>query len=141
MKRLDALRHEFVEFIPDDLEYGVLYISIPYATTMHLCACGCGNQAVNPLAPHGWLLTFDGRAVSLSPSVGNWSFPCQSHYWIREDLIDWSGAMSREQIDAGRVRRRREIDRDYTEATASMHHRSRQREGWLHRLLKPFSRR
>lgn len=114
MRRLHELRHEFVEFIPDKLEPGVLYISIPYATTTHLCACGCDNEVVNPLAPHGWQLTFDGRSVSLSPSVGNWSFPCESHYWIRRDRVDWAGAMHRDQIDAGRERRRREIDRDQT---------------------------
>jgi Family of unknown function (DUF6527) len=112
VKRLYALRHEFVEFIPAKLEHGVLYISIPYATTTHLCACGCGNEAVNPLAPHGWRLTFDGRTVSLSPSVGNWSFACESHYWIQNDQVDWAGAMSRDKINAGRARRRQEIDAD-----------------------------
>ena len=55
-------------------------------------------------------MTFDGRAVSLSPSVGNWSFDCESHYWIRSDEIDWVGGFNRTQIDAGRARRRRDID-------------------------------
>lgn len=110
MKRLRALRHEFVEFIPERLQHGVLYISIEYATTAHLCACGCGNEVTNPLAPHAWRMTFDGRAVSLSPSVGNWSFDCESHYWIRSDEIDWVGGFNRTQIDAGRARRRRDID-------------------------------
>ena len=73
---------EFVTLAPPVLEPGVLYISMEYATVLHLCCCGCGNQVVTPLAPARWRLTYDGRAVSLSPSIGNHSFPCRSHYWI-----------------------------------------------------------
>lgn len=29
-----------------------------------------------------WTLIFDGDTVSLDPSIGNWSFHCQSHYLI-----------------------------------------------------------
>lgn len=132
MRRLHELRHEFVQFIPDRLEPGVLYISIPYATTTHLCACGCGNEVVNPLAPHGWQLTFDGRSVSLSPSVGNWSFDCESHYWIRRDRVDWAGAMERNQIRAGRARRRLDIERDVSRTTHEPA--NKPMSGWLRRL-------
>lgn len=132
MRRLHELRHEFIEFIPDRLEPGVLYISIPYATTTHLCACGCGNEVVNPLAPHGWQLTFDGRSVSLNPSVGNWSFDCKSHYWIRRDRLDWAPAMERDQIDAGRARRRFDIDRDLSGTTRERPVPAK--SGWLARL-------
>lgn len=110
MKSLDALRHEFVEFIPAKLEHGVLYVSIPYATATHLCACGCRTEVITPLAPHGWKLTFDGRTVSLSPSIGNWSSACEAHYWIHQDQVEWAGSMSRQKIDAGRARRRQQID-------------------------------
>ncbi len=75
------MRHEFVEFIPCELEEGVLYISIPYTTAVHNCCCGCGNRVVTPLTPADWKLSYDGEAVWLSPSIGNWNFPCQSHYW------------------------------------------------------------
>ncbi|MFC4855982.1 DUF6527 family protein [Actinophytocola glycyrrhizae] len=27
---------------------------------------------------------FNGETVSLSPSIGNWSFPCRSHYYSLE---------------------------------------------------------
>lgn len=74
MSRQDRLRHEFVEFIPDDLEEGVIYISIQYATATHLCACGCGAEVITPISPTDWELTFNGSSVSLSPSIGNWSF-------------------------------------------------------------------
>ena len=85
MKDPVRLTHEFVDFIPDRPEPGVLYVSIRYATAVHLCACGCGNKAVTPLTPKDWKLTFDGESISLHPSVGNWGFPCRSHYWIRND--------------------------------------------------------
>lgn len=106
MSKRETIRHEFVEFIPAELEQGVLYISIPYTTTTHLCACGCGNKVVLPLHPTHWKLTFDGETVSLSPSVGNWSFPCQSHYWIKNDRIDWAPKWSKERIESGRTRDR-----------------------------------
>jgi hypothetical protein len=61
---------------------GVLYVSPGYATVTHLCCCGCGAEVVTPLSPTDWKLTFDGVAISLSPSVGNWSLPCRSHYFI-----------------------------------------------------------
>ena len=39
MKREIILKHEFVEFIPDKLEDGIVYVSIPYATVAHECCC------------------------------------------------------------------------------------------------------
>jgi hypothetical protein len=98
------LKHEFVEFIPDELERGTLYISIRFATASHLCCCGCGNKVVTPIRPTDWKLIFDGKTVSLYPSIGNWSFPCQSHYWIRNNRIEWAPKWSRKQIEHGRLR-------------------------------------
>lgn len=103
MNAPQSIRHEFVEFIPEEVEEGVLYISIPYATTTHLCACGCGNKVVLPLHPTHWKLTFDGETVSMSPSVGNWSFSCQSHYWIKNGRIEWAPKWSKERIERGRT--------------------------------------
>jgi hypothetical protein len=36
-----------------------LYVSLEYATAIHACACGCGNEVVTPLSPNGWKLTFE----------------------------------------------------------------------------------
>lgn len=83
------MRHEFVEHIPAQLEDDVLYVSIPFATAVHLCACGCRAEVVTPLAPKGWMLIFDGASVSLHPSIGSFSLPCRSHYWIRRDVVRW----------------------------------------------------
>jgi hypothetical protein len=103
MKPEIALKHQFVEFVPDNLERGTIYISIRFATASHLCCCGCGNKVVTPIRPTDWKLIFDGKTVSLDPSIGNWSFPCQSHYWIRGNRIKWAPKWSREQIERGRT--------------------------------------
>ena len=100
--RAARVEHEFVEFIPDVLEPGRLYISMEYATSMHLCLCGCQERVVTPLAPTDWRLTYDGESVSLNPSIGNWSFDCQSHYWIERSQVRWAGRWSRRMIDAVR---------------------------------------
>lgn len=93
----------FVDAIPEKVEQGTLYISIEFATAVHRCCCGCGQEVVTPLSPTDWALTFDGEAVSLSPSIGSWSFPCRSHYWIRRNMISWAGDWTSEQIAAGRA--------------------------------------
>jgi hypothetical protein len=103
MTREIVLKHEFVEFVPDALERGTIYISIRFATATHLCCCGCGNKVVTPIRPTDWKLIFDGKTVSLDPSIGNWSFACQSHYWIRNSRVRWAPAWSREQIERGRI--------------------------------------
>lgn len=98
MTRQVDLRHAYVEYIPDKLEPGVLYISRKYRTASHLCCCGCGFKVVTPLNPAKWRLTDHGQTVSLFPSIGNWSFPCQSHYWVDHGRIQWASEMSERQI-------------------------------------------
>lgn len=96
------LQHRFVEFIPGNIEEGVLYISIEYCTTIHKCICGCGNEVVTPLSPTDWKLTFNGKTISLYPSIGNWNFDCQSHYWIKNNKIEFADRWTKNQIDFGR---------------------------------------
>jgi len=93
---------KFVEFIPDQLEEGVLYISIEYCTAVHKCACGCGNEVVTPFSPTDWKLTFDGKTVSLNPSIGNWSFDCKSHYFITRNNIRLVRQWKDWEIEEGR---------------------------------------
>ena len=96
------LQHKFIELAPDVLEDGVLYISIEYCSAIHKCACGCGNEVVTPLSPTDWKLTFDGKSVSLSPSIGNWNFECKSHYWIIQNKVRFARKWSDWQIAEGR---------------------------------------
>lgn len=105
---MSALRPEFVEFIPQVLEPGVLYVSERYHTASHLCVCGCGEKVVTPLTPAGWTLTYEDGRVSLDPSIGNWNYACRSHYWIRRNDIVWSDRMSRRRIAQVQKRDRRD---------------------------------
>lgn len=100
----NQLQHRFVEGFPDELEQGILYIALDYATMSHLCCCGCGQEVVTPLSPKDWKIIFDGETVSVSPSIGSWSLPCRSHYVIRNGNVQWAGDWSDDQIQRGRQR-------------------------------------
>ena len=101
--RAAVLTHRFVDRIPDNLEEATVYVCVLYATVLHKCGCGCGREVVTPLSPADWSLTFDGETVSLSPSVGNWSFECRSHYWIICNRVVWSRRWSVPEIEKGRA--------------------------------------
>ena len=97
MRHID---HQFVDLVPETLSEGVLYVSMVYATVIHKCCCGCGNKVVTPLGPKQWMLTFDGQSISLSPSVGNWNYPCRSHYLICSSNVRWFGTGMRKELNA-----------------------------------------
>jgi hypothetical protein len=100
------IQHKFVEFIPDIVEEKTLYISIEYCTAVHKCVCGCGNEVVTPISPTDWKLIFEGKAVSLYPSIGNWSFDCMSHYWIKRNSVIFAKKWCDIEIDKGRKKGR-----------------------------------
>lgn len=117
-------KYEFTEFIPDKLEDGVLYISIPYATASHKCPCGCEQEIVTPLSPTDWNIVFNGVSVSLYPSIGNWSLECRSHYWIRKNKVVWAEAWTDDEVDQNRDYDKRakkfyygEVDSDNSESS------------------------
>jgi hypothetical protein len=99
MERVERLQPAFVDEVPETLQPGVLYVSIPYATAVHCCCCGCGEEIVTPLTPTDWRITYDGETVSLSPSVGSWSLRCKSHYVINRGKVRWGGAWTNAQIE------------------------------------------
>jgi hypothetical protein len=123
------MRHEFVQSVPEQLDEGVLYVSLPYATAVHRCACGCGHEVVTPLSPTDWSMIFDGKTVSLAPSIGNWSFPCRSHYWLERGRVVWAPAWSDREIADGRARdaRRKASPYDVVETKAVN---AEMRRGW-----------
>lgn len=106
--RVGHIRPRFVEFIPDRLEEGNLYISQRYRTCSHLCCCGCGEEVVTPLSPAEWTVKREGDTVSLWPSIGNWDYACRSHYVIRQNRVLWADQMTTKQIE--RVRRQDAAD-------------------------------
>ena|ERR1051325_3556535 len=99
---MKILKHKFIELVPEVLEEGVLYISMEYCSAIHKCVCGCGNEVVTPFSPTDWKLIFDGKSVSLNPSIGNWSLECKSHYWIVNNNVKIARRWSDEEIDLGR---------------------------------------
>ena len=94
MTRRHELTHTYVEFIPKELDAGILYISTRFKTASHLCCCGCGQRVVTPLNSAKWQLHDHGSTISLSPSVGLGALPCRSHYWIRRSRVQWCRDMS-----------------------------------------------
>src|ERR1700758_5357958 len=115
------LKHQFVEFIPENLAEDTLYISIRFATASHLCCCGCRNKVVTPFQPTGWKLIFDGKTVSLDPSIGNWDFSCRSHYWIKNNRVKWAEQWSAEKISAAKAYDRLEKDHYYSSLDDAEH--------------------
>ena len=103
--RVERLEHRFVDEMPkrEELEEGVLYIAIGFALAVHLCACGCHEKTITSFSPAEWSITYNGESVSLQPSIGNWSFDCRSHYWIKHDEIIWDKPFTDEMIAAARA--------------------------------------
>lgn len=99
--------HRFVKAFPDKLDEGILYVSVEFGTAAHGCFCGCGCEVYTRFSPRDWSMKFNGEAVSISPSIGNWSFPCQSHYILDCGRVRWADKWSRERIEFGR-----RLDRD-----------------------------
>lgn len=81
---------KFVDEIPEEINEGYLYLCLQYNAVIHKCACGCGEIISTPLdKKYGWVIQYDGELVTLSPSVGNGSYKCCSHYFIQENRIVW----------------------------------------------------
>lgn len=108
----ETFRHVFVDTVPEAPDPGVVYVSLAYSTAVHLCACGCGLEVVTPLSSTDWQIAYDGEtlsliggdyAVSKAGSIGNWSFPCGSHYLIRRGRVQWRGPWRPAAVDAGRA--------------------------------------
>lgn len=137
---MSNLAHKFVEFIPEVLDEGVIYVSIAYGTVSHRCCCGCEREVVTPLSPTDWKLTFDGETVSLYPSIGNWNFPCRSHYWIRCNRVEWAEDWSDWQIETSlakdRVRKNKYFSREKAKDPDKCSERPREKGGFWSRLCK-----
>lgn len=95
---------QYVGNIPEKLEEGILYICQRYNLAAHKCCCGCGEEVITPLTPADWLIKNENNFITLFPSIGNWSFKCQSHYWIKQNKVIWSGRMSKKEIDRVRAK-------------------------------------
>ena len=111
--RVQRVEAREVVFIPEQLEDGMLYVSRRYATAVHKCCCGCGQEVVTPLSASAWRVMVGPGGVRVSPSIGNWSYLCRSHYWIWDGNVVWAAQWSRDEIEAGRTRERAKRERYY----------------------------
>ena len=124
------LEHKFVEFIPKELEDNVIYISVRFSTAIHKCACGCGIKTVTPFSPTDWKLIFDGKSISIDPSIGNWSFPCQSHYWITQNKVKWATKWDKEMIDIGREESKNDKKKYYKDKKEPIKGKIKTKKAW-----------
>lgn len=110
----ERFKSEVVGSIPEILQAKTLYVTKDGDVAGHLCACGCGREVITPLSPTDWSINFGRRGATLSPSIGNWSFPCRSHYFIWDGVVVWEREMSAKAIEQGR-RRDKARKQDYYE--------------------------
>ena len=88
--KTNRFKVEFVDKIPSNLKDGILYVCISCNVIVHRCACVCGERTVTPIdKKYGWKMSYDGQSITLRPSIGNYSIPCQSHYYITENKVEW----------------------------------------------------
>jgi hypothetical protein len=84
-----------VKHMPETKEPGILYVSKEFDLAIHLCACGCGGEAVTPLREpelnSGWILTQEANGPTLRPSIGHQKWPCRSHYFVTDGRIELCG--------------------------------------------------
>jgi len=109
---MKILTHRFVESLPEPLDDGIIYVSLRFRLAAHKCCCGCGSPVILNLAPDGWRVTFDGKSVSLYPSIGNWTLPCRSHYWITKNSVEWAESWSDARIRRAMASEARELKGD-----------------------------
>lgn len=100
--KITFYKYKFVQYIPEKIEDGIIYISIEFNTMSHKCACGCGNEVITPISPGGWSFVYDGKTISINPSIGNFSFPCKSHYFINKSNVVWARNYNDKQIEKAR---------------------------------------
>jgi hypothetical protein len=127
MRKTTTITLARVQYVPTTLEPGVLYVSEEFEAAVHLCACGCGLKVSTPLGPAEWSFSDSPNGPSLKPSIGNWQFPCRSHYWIQDGQVIWSVDWTPVQVRAGH-QAEEERRRSYYDSL------KRGREGFLRRL-------
>ncbi|QVK20761.1 hypothetical protein KHQ82_00015 [Mycoplasmatota bacterium] len=95
------IKHYFVEYIPpfDSIDENTVYTSLEFNVSVHRCACGCGRKVTLPIAPDEWQIFYDGETVSLYPSIGNWDYPCRSHYFITDNMFVFEEQLIEERCE------------------------------------------
>ena len=102
---LKYLKPVFTKRIPEELDSGIMYVCIEGKTMMHLCPCVCGKIVVLSLDRTFWSFKYDGENISIFPSIGNYQFPCKSHYWIIDNCIVWDSDLKNDVFSKNRVQK------------------------------------
>ena len=94
MDKLQEITPVFTEELPykKDMEFGKIYISREHEVACFLCPCGCGE--VNHISfikglRNQWVFIEDKGKITFRPSIGCFESPCNSHFFITENHIDW----------------------------------------------------
>jgi hypothetical protein len=86
-----------------DMEDGILYVSKKGGIGIHRCLCGCGEKCVTPFTKitteneeflssmpgQDWFLSIRSDKATITPSIGNYEFPCKSHYIITNGIANF----------------------------------------------------
>jgi hypothetical protein len=82
----------FVEEMTDLYKINHIYISEKYNVSKHICLCGCEEMVVMPLddGTKWWKLVKEkDGTISFIGSVGNFQYPCKSHYIITKNKANF----------------------------------------------------
>lgn len=109
---LKTFNLEVAHRVPEVIDSGKLYVCFDCNVIVHLCACGCGEKVVLPIDPQCWSVTYNGEAVSLYPSIGNFQFSCKSHYWIKNNRVIWVPE-EKEKVPHSKKRKQKKTIRDW----------------------------
>lgn len=112
-RRTQCLELVSCDCLPELPEPGKFYYSEEFRTSLHLCACGCGNRVVLPIKPAGWTMRKGRNGISIFPSVGNREFDCRSHYFILDGRVDWLLALSAAAVEESRANDQRHMKQVY----------------------------
>lgn len=90
LKQVD-ISIKFVEFIPEQLEDNVAYVSQKYKTIVHKCLCGCGNLSITPIGhlQPKWEFNVKEGELTMTPSILNTNCPEKSHYIITKGIANF----------------------------------------------------
>ena len=124
-RRLKAITPAFVETIPTDgkdLILGIVYISMKHNMVVYRCPCGCGGLSEFMLDPIRFRLEYDGTKVSFYPSIGIPYLECRSHYWIRDNRIEWCAPLKDWETE---LAQRRELSKALETHRTEESHRSK----------------
>ena len=79
--------------VPDHIEKTIYVVGSTPKWVVFDCPCNKDHRLKVPLmksvSPH-WRLTRHVGTISLWPSVSVADGPCESHFWLRENCVEWA---------------------------------------------------